>query len=196
MKHYAITGGIGSGKSTVLTLFNKLGIPTFSADDSAKLAMENSLEIKEKIISLFGDAAFTNGALNRKFLSEQVFYDKSKLEALNAVVHPAAKVAYDQWRDAQDAPYTMYEIPIVFELHAQDRFDGVLLVVTPKAERIKRVKNRDKVTEDTVQARMKNQWNDEQKLPLADFVIENIDLSKTEVQVNALHQQFLEESKQ
>lgn len=196
MKHYAITGGIGSGKSTVLTLFNKLGIPTFSADDSAKLAMENSLEIKEKIISLFGDAAYTNGALNRKFLSEQVFYDKSKLEALNAVVHPAAKVAYDQWRDAQDAPYTMYEFPIVFELHARDRFDGVLLVVTPKAERIKRVKNRDKVTEDTVQARMKNQWNDEQKLPLADFVIENIDLSKTEVQVNALHQQFLEESKQ
>lgn len=196
MKHYAITGGIGSGKSTVLRLFKGLGIPTFSADDSAKYTMENNPEVKQKIIALFGDKAYTNGALNRELLAEQVFHNKSKLEALNAVVHPAARVAYEQWRDAQDAPYTMYEVSILFELHAQDRFDGVLLVVTAEEERIKRVQIRDKVTEDNVRARIKNQWPDEQKLPLADFVIENTDLSNTEVLVNALHQQLLEESKQ
>ena len=196
MKHYAITGGIGSGKSTVLRLFKGLGIPTFSADDSAKYAMENNSEVKQKIIALFGDKAYTNGALNRELLAEQVFHNKPKLEALNAVVHPAARVAYEQWRDAQDAPYTMYEVSILFELHAQDRFDGVLLVVTAEEERIKRVQIRDKVTEDNVRARIKNQWPDEQKLPLADFVIENTDLSNTEVLVNALHQQLLEESKQ
>ena len=196
MKHYAITGGIGSGKSTVLKRFKELGIPTFSADDSAKYAMENNPEVKQNIIALFGDKAYTNGALNRELLAEQVFHNKSKLEALNAVVHPAARVAYEQWRDAQDAPYTMYEVSILFELHAQDRFDGVLLVVTAEEERIKRVQIRDKVTEDNVRARIKNQWPDEQKLPLADFVIENTDLSNTEAQVNALHQQLLEESKQ
>ena len=196
MKHYAITGGIGSGKSTVLKRFKELGIPTFSADDSAKYAMENNPEVKQKIIALFGDKSYTNGALNRELLAEQVFHNKSKLEALNAVVHPAARVAYEQWRDAQDAPYTMYEVSILFELHAQDRFDGVLLVVTAEEERIKRVQIRDKVTEDNVRARIKNQWPDEQKLPLADFVIENTDLSNTEVQVKALHQQLLEESKQ
>lgn len=196
MKHYAITGGIGSGKSTVLRLFKGLGIPTFSADDSAKYAMENNPEVKQNIIALFGDKSYTNGALNRELLAEQVFHNKPKLEALNAVVHPAARVAYEQWRDAQDAPYTMYEVSILFELLAQDRFDGVLLVVTAEEERIKRVQIRDKVTEDNVRARIKNQWPDEQKLPLADFVIENTDLSNTEVQVNALHQQLLEESKQ
>lgn len=196
MKHYAITGGIGSGKSTVLRLFKGLGIPTFSADDSAKYAMENNPEVKQNIIALFGDKSYTNGALNRELLAEQVFHNKPKLEALNAVVHPAARVAYEQWRDAQDAPYTMYEVSILFELHAQDRFDGVLLVVTAEEERIKRVQIRDKVTEDNVRARIKNQWPDEQKLPLADFVIENTDLSNTEVLVNALHQQLLEESKQ
>ena len=195
MKHYAITGGIGSGKSTVLALFKKLGIPTFSADDSAKYAMENNFKVKQKVIELFGDAAYTNGVLNRKLLARQVFYDKAKLDALNAVVHPAAKAAYEQWRDTQNAPYTMYEIPILFELHAQDRFDGVLLVVTSNGERIKRVKIRDNVTEDTVRARMKNQWTDKQKLELSDFVIENTDLSKTEDQIKALHLQLLEESK-
>lgn len=196
MKHYAITGGIGSGKSTVLKRFKELGIPTFSADDSAKYAMENNPEVKQNIIALFGDKSYTNGALNRELLAEQVFHNKPKLEALNAVVHPAARVAYEQWRDAQDAPYTMYEVSILFELLAQDRFDGVLLVVTAEEERIKRVQIRDKVTEDNVRARIKNQWPDEQKLPLADFVIENTDLSNTEVQVKALHQQLLEESKQ
>ena len=196
MKHYAITGGIGSGKSTVLGKFKELGIPTFSADVSSKYAMENNPEVKQKIIALFGDTAYTNGALNRELLAEQVFHNKSKLEALNAIVHPSARVSYEQWRDAQDAPYTMYEISILFEKHAQDRFDGVLLVVTPEAERIKRVQIRDKVTVDNVRARIKNQWSDEQKLPLANFVIENTDLSNTEVQVNTLHQQLLVESKQ
>tara|TARA_E500000178_G_C16700093_1_gene607777 strand:+ start:83 stop:673 length:591 start_codon:yes stop_codon:yes gene_type:complete len=195
MKHYAITGGIGSGKSTVLSLFKKLGIPTFSADNSAKYAMEHNPKVKEKVIALFGDTVYNNGVLNRALLAEYVFNDKTKLKALNVVVHPAAKTAYEHWRDAQDAPYTMYEIPIVFELNAQDRFDGVILVLAPEKERIQRVQIRDKVSKDAVMARIKNQWTDEQKIPLTKFVIENTDLSNTQYQVNALHQQLLEESK-
>lgn len=193
MKHYALTGGIGSGKSTVLAMFNKMGIPTFSADDSAKHAMQYNPDVKAKIIAIFGDAAYKGDTPNRALLAEQVFQDKAKLEALNAVVHPAAKAAYAQWQDAQDAPYTMYEFPIVFELGAQDRFDGVVLVTAPKKERIRRVQNRDRISEDAVRARLLNQWTDVQKVPLADFVIENIDLSSTASQVNALHQHLLKQ---
>ncbi len=191
MKHYALTGGIGSGKSTVLSLFKEMGVPTFSADDSAKHAMQHNPDVRKKITALFGDVAFKDGKLNRAFLAEQVFKDKAKLEALNAVVHPAANSAYTQWQEAQNAPYTMYEFPIVFELNAQDRFDGIILVTANEKERIKRVKVRDQVGEDAVRARMQNQWTDEQKIPVADFVIENIDLSSTAAQVKALHQRLL-----
>lgn len=191
MKHYALTGGIGSGKSTVLALFKKLGVPTFSADNSAKHAMEVTPEVKAEVLALFGDKAYINGVLNREFIASQVFHDKTKLEALNNVVHPAAKAAYDQWKEAQDAPYTVYEIPIVFELDVQDRFDGVILITTPESERIKRVQTRDNMAEKAVRARIKNQWTDDQKILLADFVIENVDLSNTEVQVSRLHQKLL-----
>jgi dephospho-CoA kinase len=191
MKHYALTGGIGSGKSTVLALFKKLGVPTFSADNSAKHVMEVTPEVKAEVLALFGDKAYINGVLNREFIASQVFHNKSKLEALNNVVHPAAKVAYDQWKEAQDAPYTVYEIPIVFELDVQDRFDGVILITTPESERIKRVQTRDNMAEKAVRARIKNQWTDDQKILLADFVIENVDLSNTEVQVSRLHQKLL-----
>ena len=191
MKHYALTGGIGSGKSTVLALFKKLGVPTFSADNSAKHAMEVTPEVKAEVLALFGDKAYINGVLNREFIASQVFHDKTKLKALNNVVHPAAKAAYDQWKEAQDAPYTVYEIPIVFELDVQDRFDGVILITTPESERINRVQTRDNMTEKAVRARMKYQWTDDQKIPLADFVIENVDLSNTEVQVSRLHQKLL-----
>lgn len=193
MKHYALTGGIGSGKSTVLGMFKKMGIPTFSADDSAKHAMQYNPDVKAKIIAIFGDEAYKGDTPNRALLAEQVFQDKAKLEALNAVVHPAAKAAYAQWQDAQDAPYTMYEFPIVFELGAQDRFDGVVLITAPEKERIRRVQNRDRISEDAVRARLLNQWTDAQKVPLADFVIENIDLSSTASQVNALHQHLLKQ---
>ncbi|MGB0280397.1 MAG: dephospho-CoA kinase [Flavobacteriaceae bacterium] len=193
MKHYALTGGIGSGKSTVLAIFKKMGIPTFSADDSAKHAMQHNPDVKAKIIAIFGDEAYKGDTPNRALLAEQVFQDKAKLEALNAVVHPAAKAAYAQWHDAQDAPYTMYEFPIVFELGAQDRFDGVVLITAPEKERIRRVQNRDRISEDAVRARLLNQWTDAQKVPLADFVIENIDLSSTASQVNALHQHLLKQ---
>ncbi|MGB0274748.1 MAG: dephospho-CoA kinase [Flavobacteriaceae bacterium] len=193
MKHYALTGGIGSGKSTVLAMFKKMGIPTFSADDSAKHAMQYNPDVKAKIIAIFGDEAYKGDTPNRALLAEQVFQDKAKLEALNAVVHPAAKAAYAQWQDAQDAPYTMYEFPIVFELGAQDRFDGVVLITAPEKERIRRVQNRDRISEDAVRARLLNQWTDAQKVPLADFVIENIDLSSTASQVNALHQHLLKQ---
>ena len=191
MKHYALTGGIGSGKSTVLALFGELGVPTFSADDSAKMAMEQEAAIKSKITSLFGEASYVKGKLNQPFIAEQVFGNNEKLQRLNALVHPAARAAYANWQQAQDAPYTVYEFPLVFELGEQDRFDGVILVISPEASRIQRVKTRDGATEAAIRKRMMHQWTDEQKQPLTDMLIHNATLDKTADQVRKLHLQLM-----
>lgn len=191
MKHYALTGGIGSGKSTVLTLFSELGVPTFAADDSAKMAMEQDVDIKAKITALFGEASYAKGKLNRPFIAEQVFDNKEKLQQLNALVHPAARAAYSNWQQAQDAPYTVYEFPLVFELGEQERFEGVILVISPEASRIQRVENRDGVTEEAIRKRMMHQWTDEQKQPLTDMLIHNNSIDETADQVRKLHLQLM-----
>ncbi len=191
MKHYALTGGMGSGKSTVLALFGELGVPTFSADDSAKMAMEQDAAIKAKITALFGEASYVKGKLNRPFIAEQVFGNNEKLQQLNALVHPATRAAYANWQQAQDAPYTVYEFPLVFELGEQDRFDGVILVISPEASRIQRVKTRDGATEAAIRKRMMHQWTDEQKQPLTDMLIHNATLDKTADQVRKLHLQLM-----
>ena len=191
MKHYALTGGIGSGKSTVLALFGELGVPTFSADDSAKMAMEQDAAIKAKITALFGEASYVKGKLNRPFIAEQVFGNNEKLQQLNALVHPAARTAYANWQQAQDAPFTVYEFPLVFELGEQDRFDGVILVISPEASRIQRVKTRDGATEAAIRKRMMHQWTDEQKQPLTDMLIHNTTIDETADQVRKLHLQLM-----
>jgi dephospho-CoA kinase len=191
MKHYALTGGIGSGKSTVLTLFSELGVPTFAADDSAKMAMEQDVDIKAKITALFGEASYAKGKLNRPFIAGQVFGNKEKLQQLNALVHPAARAAYSNWQEAQDAPYTVYEFPLVFELGEQDRFDGIILVISPEALRIQRVKTRDGLTEEAIRKRMMHQWTDQRKQPLTDMLIYNDSIDETADQVRKLHLQLM-----
>ena len=187
MKHYALTGGIGSGKSTVLKLFNELGVPTFAADDSAKKAMEQDASIQQQIVEIFGEASYIKGKLNSSFIAQKVFGNQEKLQQLNAVVHPAARAAYLNWQQKQNAPYTIYEFPIVFELGEQDRFDGVILVVSSESLRIQRVKKRDNISDDAIRKRMMHQWTDEQKQPLANMVIHNDIMDETVSQVNKLH---------
>ena len=191
MKHYALTGGIGSGKSTVLKLFNELGVPTFAADDSAKKAMEQDASIQQQIIEIFGEASYIKGKLNRSFIAQKVFGNQEKLQQLNAVVHPAARAAYVNWQQKQDAPYTIYEFPLVFELGEQDRFDGVILVFSSDSLRIQRVKKRDNISEDAIRKRIMHQWTDEQKQPLADMVIHNDIMDETVSQVHRLHLQLM-----
>jgi len=195
MRHYALTGGIGSGKSTVLAMFSALGVPVYSADEAAKLALTNNKNIQDQISVIFGSEAFEGDSLNRSYIAEQVFSNKQKLAALNAIVHPAVKEAYDNWRKKQTAPYTMYEIPLVFELDITDRFDAIVLVVASEEARIQRVQQRDSTTKKAVLARMANQWTDEQKIPHADFIIENNSLDNTQSQVHELHHHFMMRSK-
>jgi dephospho-CoA kinase len=191
MKHYALTGGIGSGKSTVLSLFKKLGVPTFSADDSAKIALEHDADIKAKITALFGEASYVNGKLSRPFIAEQVFGNYEKLQQLNSIVHPPARKAYLKWQEAQDAIYTIYEFPLVFELGEKERFDGIILVISPETLRIQRVKNRDGLNEEAILKRMMHQWTDKQKQPLADMLIYNNSIYETTEQVRELHLQLM-----
>lgn len=192
MKHYALTGGIGSGKSTVLSMFEDLGVPTFAADESAKHAMEHDAVLRDKIIATFGAASYNKGKLNRPFIADQVFGNDEKLSQLNAIVHPAAREAYINWQKQQDTPYTLYEFPLVFELGEQDRFDGVILVVSPESQRIERVQIRDNTTEQSIRNRMLHQWSDEKKIPLTNMIIQNNSLGETNLQVAKLHQQLLQ----
>ncbi len=192
MKHYALTGGIGSGKSTVLSMFEDLGVPTFAADESAKHAMEHDAVLRDKIIATFGAASYNKGKLNRPFIADQVFGNDEKLSQLNAIVHPAARAAYINWQKLQDTPYTLYEFPLVFELGEQDRFDGVILVVSAESQRIERVQIRDNTTEQSIRNRMLHQWSDEKKIPLTNMIIQNNSLDETNLQVAKLHQQLLQ----
>ena len=191
MKHYALTGGIGSGKSKVLRLFEDLGIPTFSADITAKKIMEEDAHIISAVNSLFDGKAYSDGVLNRSHVAEQVFSTPKLLAELNLIVHPAVQKEYNQWKLKQHAPYTIYEAAIIFEHHGQCRFDGVILVIASEEERIRRVMDRDAVSEEFVRNRMANQWHDSKKIPLATNIISNEKWSETKVQVATLYKQFL-----
>lgn len=188
--HLALTGGIGSGKSTVLNFFSQLGVPTFSADKKARTVMEENEKIKIKIINLFGTDAYINNFLNTDLISGIIFKDSKKLHELNSIVHPSVISSYNQWKKNQDFKYTLYESAVVLEQNHKSFFDGVILVTAPYIEKIKRL-TRKKYTKKRINDVMKNQWKDSIKIPLTNYVIENIDLEKTKLQVVNLHNQFM-----
>lgn len=187
MKQIGITGGIGSGKTTVANFFKTYNIPVYIADDEAKKLMHQS-PIKEELIELFGAKTYdSSGNLNRSFIAEQVFDNKERLEKLNAIVHPRVEKDYKEWVKNQDAPYTLYEAAILFETGRYKNFDAVILVSAPLEERIKRLKKRDNSTEEEIKSRMKNQWTDEEKRKFATWEIKNYDLNKTKHKVHKIH---------
>ncbi|MGC1516154.1 MAG: dephospho-CoA kinase [Maribacter sp.] len=191
MKIVGLTGGIGSGKSTVAGFFRKLGIPVYNSDERAKKLMNTSKALKEKLIQLFGDIAFDKGQLNRDYISDKVFNDRAVLEKLNAIVHPAVRKHFNKWSKQQDAPYVIQETALLFENKGQDKYDKTILVTSPLALRFERLKARDQSTKAQIEARMKNQLNDAEKIKLADYLIENIDLNETALKVSELHQKIL-----
>lgn len=191
MKIVGLTGGIGSGKSTVAGFFRKLGIPVYNSDERAKKLMNTSKALKEKLIQLFGDLAFDKGQLNRDYISDKVFNDRAVLEKLNAIVHPAVRKHFIKWSKQQDAPYVIQETALLFENKGQDKYDKTILVTSPLALRFERLMARDQSTKAQIESRMKNQLNDAEKIKLADYLIENIDLKETALKVSELHQKIL-----
>ncbi|MDD2563005.1 MAG: dephospho-CoA kinase [Salinivirgaceae bacterium] len=168
-----LTGGIGSGKSTVAKIFNVLQVPIYCSDVRAKVLMNSDNTVKSKIIAEFGTLAYNDNQLNRSYLANVVFSDKEKLQRLNGIVHPAVRADYQRWLDMYSEPYSINESAILIESGLIDQMDYVICVVASDEVRIRRVVDRDKVSEEDVKARMKNQLTDKERLKFAHFVISN-----------------------
>ncbi len=184
-----ITGGIGSGKTTVCKIFETYGIPIYYADDRAKLLMVNNVEVIQEIKKVFGkEAYFGDGNLNRKYIGAVAFQDQSKLKALNEIVHPAVKKDGELWQlDHSKSPYTIKEAALLFESGNFATLDKIITVVSPLELRIERVMARDKSSREQVQSRINKQWNDEDKVKLSDFIIYNDHENSLIKQINKIH---------
>ncbi|AVR43868.1 dephospho-CoA kinase [Christiangramia fulva] len=186
-----LTGGIGSGKTTIAGFFRELEVPVYIADEAGKRLMETSEEIRNKIIEIFGKEAYKNGLPDRKLIASRVFKDKALLEKLNNIIHPAVADDFNEWKARQKAAYVLYEAAILFETGAYKKVDFSILVTAPKETRIKRLQKRDNSSPEEIADRMNNQWDDERKSKLADFVIENTDLGHSREQVKDIHFEIL-----
>ncbi|TXG39390.1 dephospho-CoA kinase [Seonamhaeicola maritimus] len=190
-----LTGGIGSGKTTVAKQFKSLGVPVYIADEEAKKLMNRSKVIKRKLIRLFGEKAYVNDTLNRPFLADIIFNDTSYLEKMNAIVHPKVAKHFERWVSKQEASYVIKEVAILFENGGHKQCDYVITVVAPKEVRVERLLLRDNTSREKIAAIMKNQWTDEDKVKLSDFVVENIELQDVENQASKIHKKLLEKLK-
>ena len=194
MKIVGLTGGIGSGKTTVARMFTDLGIPVYDSDKEAKRLMRTSKKLQKAIIALFGTEAYKDKKLNKSYLADKVFADRDMLQALNEVVHPAVRKHFLSWVNKQKSDYVIQEAAIILEGGNRDLYDRIILVTAPQSLRLKRVGRRDNVSPEKIAARMNHQWSDEKKIPLADFVIENLDLDSTRMKVAAINRALLENS--
>ncbi len=191
MKIVGLTGGIGSGKTTVAKQFEKLGVPIYIADDEAKKLMNRSKVIRRKLIALFGEDAYKNDVLNRPYLAKIIFNDKRLLQKMNAIVHPKVASHFKSWLKKQDAPYIIKEVAILFENGSYKQCDYIITVTAAMENRIARLLKRDETTVSKIEAIMKNQWQDEEKIALSQFVISNDILENTIIQVQNTHNQIL-----
>ena len=186
-----LTGGIGSGKSTVAKVFEVLGIPVYYADDAAKRLMNADEDLKEKIKLQFGNEVYKNGQLDKKYLADIVFASPEKLALLNALVHPATLKDAERWMQKQTTPYCIKEAALIFESGAQQNLDYVIGVTAPAPLRILRTIHRDGVTKEEVIARMDKQMDDTIKMELCDFVITNDEQEMLLPQILELHKKLL-----
>jgi dephospho-CoA kinase len=172
-KMIGLTGGIGSGKSVVAKVFATLGIPVFNADEEAKRIMQTSPEIKAKLIQQFGTDIYNQSGLDKEKLAGIVFNEPFQLQLLNAIVHPVTIQTAKDWAAKQTSPYVIKEAALIFESGAADGLLKVIGVTAPLSLRTHRVMQRDGITKDQVDARMRNQISDTIKMRLCDYVIEN-----------------------
>ncbi|MEO1487370.1 MAG: dephospho-CoA kinase [Bacteroidota bacterium] len=191
MMRIGLTGGIGSGKSTVANMFRDLAVPVYDSDERAKVLMNQSETLRKDITVLFGESAYVNNGLNRPWIAQQVFGNVALLEQLNGLVHPAVREDFILWSEAQTTPYIIQETALIFENNMEAYYDGIILVTAPKTIREERVMARDGVTREKVQQRMAHQLEDEIKRGKSQFIIENTTLEDTLKQVRKIHKELL-----
>lgn len=196
MMKVGLTGGLGSGKSTVAKVFETLRIPVFYADDESKKITDTSKEVKDQLISAFGEELYKEGILNRGMLASIIFNDAEAIKKVNAIIHPAVAAAFKKWAEAQKSVYVLQEAAILFETGGYKRFDKNILVSAPEELRIERVMARSGWTKEEALQRMANQWGESQKISLADFVILNDGSKPLLPQILAIHENLIRTANQ
>lgn len=190
-KIIGLTGGIGSGKTTVAKLFEQQGIPIYIADERAKLIMDRE-DIVACVQTVFEENVVVDGKLDRKKIRDLVFKDAALLEELNSIVHPAVGLDFEEWvAENASAPFVLKESAILLESNLQGMCDKVILVTAPLEVRVARVMERDKVTKESVIKIIENQMSDLEKEAFSDFIIKNIEIKDTEIQVLEIINQIL-----
>ncbi len=187
MKIVGLTGGIGSGKSTVLNEFKDLGIKTYSADNASKTLIKTDKALKDSIKKVFGNNIYKKNKLDTKQLSKIVFQDPDKLKVLNSIIHPAVSKDFDSFIKANNEIYIVKEVAIIFETQSENNYDKIILVRAPLEERIKRVLLRDDISRDDIIKRVKNQVDESSIIDKCDYIIDNYNLSDLKDKVSEIH---------
>ncbi len=195
MIRVGITGGIGSGKTTVARIFEVLGIPVYYADDAAKILMIESPVIRKKLIETFGKDSYTGEALNRAFIASEVFGNEEKLKVLNAIVHPETLAHAAKWMESQASPYVIKEAALMYETDAYKHIDFMITVAAPLSLRIERTCKRDGLSIEEVKQRIDRQMPQKEKISRSDFVITNDGLQMIIPQVLAVHKTLISKSR-
>ena len=193
MTTVGLTGGIGSGKTTIANLFaTEFAIPIYIADTKAKELIAQETHLQQEIKALLGEEAFVEGKYNTAFVASIVFSTPEKLQALNQLIHPYVQQDFARWREEQHSPYVIKESAILFESGSYKDCDYIITVTAPLEERIRRVMLRDKIDRKTVEKRIKNQWNDENRIKLSTFVVDNGDFSRNLDKIQTIHCKIME----
>ena len=187
MKRIGLTGNIGSGKTTVASCFEILGVAVFNADKEAKLLMNEDVNLKQSLIAEFGKDIYLDNELNRKYLSNLAFNDNLVLKRLNALVHPVVQDAFEKWSIQQSGAYVIKEAAILFESNTYQSLDAIICISCPEEIRFKRILKRDDLSEKDVRQRMSHQWAEEKKISLSDYVITNDNSSLVMPQILSVH---------
>jgi dephospho-CoA kinase len=191
MLRIGLTGGLGSGKSTVARIFETFGIPVYYADDAAKRLMNEDARLKNSIRDHFGDESYMNEILNRPYLAEVAFSDPAKLQLLNSLVHPVTIADAEKWMNAQTAPYAIKEAALIFESDAHKKLDYVIGIHAPLKLRLQRSMQRDQLSKEAVETRMSRQMDEIKKMELCDFIVTNDETELLIPQVLSLHEMLL-----
>lgn len=195
MYKVGITGGIGSGKSTVCAMLEELGVAVYNSDTRAKELMTTSATLREAIVARFGAECYTAEELNRGYLAERVFGDAAELAALNNLVHPAVMADFEVWAERQEGSYVVFESAILFESGLEQRVDMAVAVLSPEELRIERAMRRDGTTREQVVARIRRQLSDDERADRAKYAIVNVDLEELREDVEQLHRRLCYDSR-
>lgn len=190
MYKVGITGGIGSGKSTVCAILEEFGVAVYDSDSRAKHLMNESESLRNRLVERFGSEVYGAEGLNRRYLAERVFGNPEELKALNAIVHPAVMDDFDRWALEQEGSYVVLESAILFEASLDNRVDVSVAVMAPMELRIERAMQRDGAQREQIVARINNQISDEERVSRAKYTIVNIDIDNLRSDVEQLHRRL------